>query len=186
MVADKPVDWLLTAIMDPNAAMEDRFKTWTIKLKSGVEINGFVGHGATACSLLIRRYRKREGNCEASAKPSLRIECFDASFADRAVGSQIQPYDRGVGCSVGWICDPTNEARSRSDHRSNLPYGRTKRLLLAIWPNDWSQRSGGMVGFNSTRLPRQPPVPTNTSCTTPPVMSCSGKAIFPIGFELAR
>jgi len=42
MVRDKPLDWLLTAIMDPNAAIEDRYRSQSVKLKSGTELLGIV------------------------------------------------------------------------------------------------------------------------------------------------
>ncbi len=53
MVADKPVDWLLTAIFDPNAAIEDRFKTQTLRLKSGAEIAGIIS-AETANNVVLR------------------------------------------------------------------------------------------------------------------------------------
>jgi len=53
MVADKPVDWLLTAFFDPNAAIEDRFKAQTIKLKSGVELAGIIS-AETANNVVLR------------------------------------------------------------------------------------------------------------------------------------
>ena len=53
MVADKPTDWLITAIFDPNAAMEDRFKTQTLKLKSGVEMAGIIS-AETANNIVLR------------------------------------------------------------------------------------------------------------------------------------
>lgn len=42
MVFDKPVDWLVTAIFDPNAAIEDRYRAHTLKLKSGLELSGLI------------------------------------------------------------------------------------------------------------------------------------------------
>jgi putative heme-binding domain-containing protein len=53
MVSDKPVEWLLTAILDPNAAMEERFKTWLIKLKTGAELQGILA-AETANNLVLR------------------------------------------------------------------------------------------------------------------------------------
>jgi putative membrane-bound dehydrogenase-like protein len=53
MVSDKPIDWLLTAILDPNAAIEERFKTWSIKLKTGAELQGILA-GETANNLVLR------------------------------------------------------------------------------------------------------------------------------------
>ncbi len=53
MVGDKPLDWLLTAIFDPNAAIEDRYRAQTLKLKSGVEISGLVST-ETANNIVLR------------------------------------------------------------------------------------------------------------------------------------
>lgn len=53
MVADKPLDWLLTAIFDPNAAIEDRYRAQTLKLKSGTEISGLIST-ETANNVVLR------------------------------------------------------------------------------------------------------------------------------------
>jgi len=53
MTADKPTDWLLTAIFDPNAAIEDRFKGQTIRLKSGVEMSGLIS-AETANNIVVK------------------------------------------------------------------------------------------------------------------------------------
>jgi putative heme-binding domain-containing protein len=47
MVADKPVDWLMIAIFDPNAAIEDRYRAQTLKLKSGGELSGLISTETT-------------------------------------------------------------------------------------------------------------------------------------------
>ena len=53
MVADKPTDWLLTAILDPNAAIEVRFKAHTLKLKAGGELSGLIS-AETANNLVLK------------------------------------------------------------------------------------------------------------------------------------
>ena len=53
MTADKPLDWLLTAIFDPNAAIEPRYQAQTLKLKSGAEFTGIVA-AETANNLTLR------------------------------------------------------------------------------------------------------------------------------------
>jgi putative membrane-bound dehydrogenase-like protein len=53
MVADKPLDWLLTAIFDPNAAVEPRYQAQLVKLKSGSELSGLVA-SETANNLNLR------------------------------------------------------------------------------------------------------------------------------------
>ncbi|HZJ16616.1 MAG TPA: PVC-type heme-binding CxxCH protein, partial [Chthoniobacteraceae bacterium] len=42
MVAAKPLDWLLAAIFDPNAAIEPRYQAQTLRLKSGAEFTGLI------------------------------------------------------------------------------------------------------------------------------------------------
>ncbi len=42
MVGGKPLDWLLTAIFDPNAAIEPRYQAQTLKLKNGAEFTGII------------------------------------------------------------------------------------------------------------------------------------------------
>ncbi len=53
MVADKPVEWLLTAILDPNQAVEARYRAWTIRLKSGDELSGLIS-AETANNIVIK------------------------------------------------------------------------------------------------------------------------------------
>jgi len=53
MTADKPTDWFLTAIFDPNAAIEDRFKAQSLKLKSGAEMAGLIS-AETANNVVLK------------------------------------------------------------------------------------------------------------------------------------
>jgi len=53
MVADKPFDWLLISIFDPNAAVEERYQAHTIKLKSGVELSGILS-AETGNNIVLR------------------------------------------------------------------------------------------------------------------------------------
>ena len=53
MVGTKPLDWLLTAILDPSQAIEARYRAWTIKLKSGEELSGLISV-ETANNLVVR------------------------------------------------------------------------------------------------------------------------------------
>jgi putative membrane-bound dehydrogenase-like protein len=53
MVADKPMDWLLIAIFDPNAAVEERYQAHTLKLKSGAELSGILSV-ETANNIVLR------------------------------------------------------------------------------------------------------------------------------------
>jgi putative heme-binding domain-containing protein len=53
MVATKPVDWLLTAILDPSQAVEARYRGWTITLNSAEELSGLIS-AETANNIVIR------------------------------------------------------------------------------------------------------------------------------------
>ncbi len=53
MAAGKPLDWLLTAIFDPNAVVEDRYRAQTLKLKSGAEMSAIIS-AETANNVVLR------------------------------------------------------------------------------------------------------------------------------------
>jgi putative heme-binding domain-containing protein len=53
MANDKPLDWLLTAILDPNAAIEERYRSQTLTLKTGAEITGLLST-ETANNVVVR------------------------------------------------------------------------------------------------------------------------------------
>ncbi len=53
MVATKPADWLLTAILDPNQSVEARYRSWTVKLKSSDELSGLLS-AETANNIVLR------------------------------------------------------------------------------------------------------------------------------------
>jgi putative heme-binding domain-containing protein len=53
MVSSKPVDWLLTAIFDPNQAIEPRYQAQHATLKDGAELIGLIS-GETANNITLR------------------------------------------------------------------------------------------------------------------------------------
>jgi putative heme-binding domain-containing protein len=53
MVGNKPVDWLLTAILDPNQAVEARYRAWTLTLNSGETLDGILS-AETANNVVLR------------------------------------------------------------------------------------------------------------------------------------
>ncbi|HEV7402594.1 MAG TPA: PVC-type heme-binding CxxCH protein [Chthoniobacteraceae bacterium] len=53
MANDKPLDWLLTAILDPNAAVEERYRSQTLTLKAGGEVTGLLST-ETANNVVVR------------------------------------------------------------------------------------------------------------------------------------
>ncbi len=52
-VNDKPLDWLLTAILDPNAAVEERYRSQRLTLKAGGEVTGLI-FTETANNVVVR------------------------------------------------------------------------------------------------------------------------------------
>ncbi len=53
MVGNKPTDWLITAILDPNQAVEARYRAWSITLKSGDTLDGLIST-ETANNIVLR------------------------------------------------------------------------------------------------------------------------------------
>lgn len=53
MVGNKPADWLITAILDPNQAVEDRYRAWTLTLRSGEVLDGILST-ETANNVVLR------------------------------------------------------------------------------------------------------------------------------------
>ncbi len=98
MVTDKPDDWLLTAIFDPNAAVEPRFQTLLVKLKNGTELNGIVT-GETANNLTLRL----PGGAEF---PVLRADITDEKPTGRSLMPEgletvLKPQD--VADVIAWL-----------------------------------------------------------------------------------
>jgi putative membrane-bound dehydrogenase-like protein len=54
MVSTKPVEWLLAAILDPGAVVEARYRGWSVRLKSGDELEGLVA-GETANNVVLKQ-----------------------------------------------------------------------------------------------------------------------------------
>lgn len=98
MVADKPTDWLLVAIFDPNAAIEDRFKAQTLKLKNHTELSGIIS-AETANNVVLRL----PGGVEM---PVLRSEVASQAASGRSLMPEgmetvLKPQD--VADLIAWI-----------------------------------------------------------------------------------
>ena len=98
MVTDKPQDWLLTAIFDPNAAVEPRFQALVVKLKNGTEVSGIVG-GETANNLTLRL----PGGAEF---PVLRADIAEEKPSNRSLMPEgletvLKPQD--VADVIAWL-----------------------------------------------------------------------------------
>jgi putative membrane-bound dehydrogenase-like protein len=98
MVSDKPDDWLLTAIFDPNAAVEPRYQALLVKLKNGTEFSGIVA-GETANNLTL----KLPGGSEF---PVLRSDIAEEKPAGRSLMPEgletvLKPQD--VADVIAWL-----------------------------------------------------------------------------------
>ena len=98
MVGDKPLDWLLTAIFDPNAAVEPRYQAQLVKLKTGVELAGLVAD-ETGNNLTLRL----PGGSEY---PVLRGDIAEQKFLGRSLmpeglESVLKPQD--VADLIAWL-----------------------------------------------------------------------------------
>jgi len=53
MTGAKPLDWLLSAILDPSQIVEARYRAWAISLKNGESVSGIIS-AETANNLVVR------------------------------------------------------------------------------------------------------------------------------------
>jgi putative membrane-bound dehydrogenase-like protein len=98
MAADKPLDWLLTAILDPNAAIEDRYRAQTLKLKSGAELSGLIST-ETANNVVVRL----PGGADL---PVLRSDIANQKSSDRSLmpeGLETVLSPQAVADLIAWM-----------------------------------------------------------------------------------
>jgi putative membrane-bound dehydrogenase-like protein len=98
MVADKPDDWLLTAILDPNAAVEPRYQALLIKLKNGTELSGIIAD-ETANNLTL----KLPGGAEF---PVLRADIAEEKPTGRSLmpdGMETVLKPQDVADVIAWL-----------------------------------------------------------------------------------
>jgi len=90
MVADKPAEWLLTAILDPSQTIEARYRGWNITLKSGEELTGLLS-GETANNIVLRL----AGGVEhAALRSDVRtMEPMKLSLMPTGMESALKPQD---------------------------------------------------------------------------------------------
>ena len=90
MVADKPADWLLTAILDPSQTIEARYRGWNITLKTGEEMTGLLS-GETANNVVLRL----AGGVEhAALRSDIRtMEPMKLSLMPTGLESALKPQD---------------------------------------------------------------------------------------------
>jgi putative membrane-bound dehydrogenase-like protein len=90
MVATKPVDWMLHAILDPSQAIEARYRAWSLQVDGGEPLSGIIA--AETANNLVLRYA---GNPEV---PVLRSQIrsmtpMKESLMPAGFESALQPQD---------------------------------------------------------------------------------------------
>jgi putative heme-binding domain-containing protein len=98
MVATKPVDWMLHAILDPSQAIEARYRAWTLQIDGGEPLSGIIA--AETANNLVLRYA---GNSEV---PVLRSQIrsmtpMKESLMPAGFESALQPRD--MADLLAWI-----------------------------------------------------------------------------------
>lgn len=103
MVATKPVDWLLTAILDPSQAVEARYRAWTITLKSAEELSGLIS-AETANNIVIRM----AGGVDHAVLRSdiAAMEQSQLSLMPAGFESALKPQD--MADLLSWLRAPSN------------------------------------------------------------------------------
>jgi len=90
MVAGKPLDWMLMAILDPSQAIEARYRAWTLQLTDGESLTGLIA--AETANNLVMRY------AGTSEQPILRsairsITAQSASLMPAGFESALKPQE---------------------------------------------------------------------------------------------
>jgi putative heme-binding domain-containing protein len=90
MVAGKPHDWMLSAILDPSQAVEARYRAWTLQLTDGESLTGLIA--AETANNLVMRY------AGTSEQPVLRsairsITAQSGSLMPAGFESALKPQD---------------------------------------------------------------------------------------------
>jgi len=98
MVAGKPIDWMLSAILDPSQAIEARYRAWDLTLEGGESLAGIIAT-ETANNLVIRA----AGNSE---QPILRsqiraIKPLPQSLMPAGFESALSPQD--LADLLSWV-----------------------------------------------------------------------------------
>jgi putative heme-binding domain-containing protein len=101
MVGTKPVDWLLTAILDPSQAIEARYRGWTIKLKSGEELTGLLA-AETANNFVLRLVGGVDHAVLRSAIAAM--EPMKLSLMPNGLESALKPQD--MADLLRWLQSP--------------------------------------------------------------------------------
>lgn len=98
MVAGKPLDWMLSAILDPSQAVEARYRAWTLQLTDGESLTGLIA-AETANNLVMRYAGTSEQPVLRSAIRSITPQ--SASLMPAGFESALKPQD--LADLLAWI-----------------------------------------------------------------------------------
>ena len=101
MVGNKPVDWLLTAILDPNQAVESRYRAWTLTLKSGEVLDGMLS-AETANNVVLRA----AGGVEHAVLRGDIASMTQSKLSLMPVGFESALEPQGVADLLRWLQSP--------------------------------------------------------------------------------
>lgn len=90
MVAGKPMDWMLSAILDPSQAVEARYRAWTLQLTDGESLTGLIA-AETANNLVLRYAGTSEQPVLRSAIGSITPQ--SASLMPAGFESALKPQE---------------------------------------------------------------------------------------------
>ena len=98
MTATKPDDWMLTAIFDPNAAVEPRYAAHLVKLKAGGELTGIIA-SETANNITLRL----PGGTEQAVLRSdfAAVKPLGKSLMPEGIEAALKPQD--VADVLAWL-----------------------------------------------------------------------------------
>ncbi|MCE2826149.1 MAG: c-type cytochrome [Verrucomicrobium sp.] len=98
MVAGKPLDWMLSAILDPSQAVEARYRAWTLQLTDGESLTGLIA-AETANNLVMRYAGTSEQPVLRSAIRSITPQ--SSSLMPAGFESALKPQD--LADLLAWI-----------------------------------------------------------------------------------
>jgi putative heme-binding domain-containing protein len=98
MTLTKPDDWLLTALLDPNAAVEARYSVWVATLKDGTVTAGILT-SETANNLTLRSADGREHSILRSDLKE--VTPLHRSLMPEGLEGALQPQD--VADLLAWL-----------------------------------------------------------------------------------
>lgn len=116
-LTDKSVQFLLTAILDPNAAVEDRFTSYSIELRDGRSLSGLIVEETPASLVLANAGGVRETILRSqikeirASKISLMPEGLEANLKPQDLADLIAYVQVGPTATIQGTASATSAAR---------------------------------------------------------------------------